>query len=247
MEAVILCGGLGTRLRALYPDTPKALAMLGSQTFIDVLLEWLSSQGVRRSVLATGYLSDQLQSHVLAAPPAGMEVFFSVEKSPLGTGGALAKAARYLSSEQVLALNGDSLCPVDVGAFVECHNTAPMTPTIAATRIENAASYGTISVCRDGMVRGFCTQASDDVRPGLANSGLYLLPSDLLMAIPQDVKLSLEDEIFPEWLQSSRGIKAFVHDVPFWDIGTPERLASAAAFFASERRKEVDKLGKSSC
>lgn len=226
--ALVLCGGLGTRLRAAVADVPKVLAPVAGRPFLDVLVDVLHRAGIRRVVLLTGYLAEQVEEHVArvlrgAFPDVRFEV--STEPSPLGTGGAVKHAARFLDREQpFLLVNGDTYVEIDIRKLFADHRAADALVTIAAVDVPDAERYGALDVDAAGTLRRFVEKG--EVGRGLVNAGVYVVEPRVLDAIDPGRAVSLEREVLPVLL--ARGERIFARRQPggFVDIGTVESWAA---------------------
>ncbi|MBI5366799.1 MAG: HAD-IIIA family hydrolase [Planctomycetes bacterium] len=230
-EALILCGGEGRRLRAAVADRPKPLATVAGRPFLDHLLEQCAAGGVTRVLLCSGYRSEQIEEFAQARDRAGgLRVEVSREPAPLGTGGALRLALARVGAGPFLVLNGDSFCAVACGALWAAHARSGALATVVAARIEPSAEVGSLELAADGRILAF--REKDPARPSaLANAGVYVLARAALERLAPDAPSALERDLLPALCREGAAW-AFLTDEPFWDIGTPERLARAEAFFA---------------
>ena len=224
LEAYILCGGLGTRLRSQVSDRPKVLAPIQGRPFLEILVEHLCRQGVNRFVLCAGYRGEMIQA-AIPKLRKGCEVRLSLEDRPLGTGGALRHALAPDSSDLILALNGDSICPVDLSAMLAKHSETGAMLTLALVRAEKAADYGSVRLASDGWIESFAEKATEGT--AIVNAGVYLIDAPFFRARAPQGRFSLETDLFPT-LATEHRIQSFVHDGAFLDIGTPERYRDAA-------------------
>jgi histidinol-phosphate phosphatase family protein len=228
LKAVILCGGLGTRLSPVLKDRPKTLAAVSGRPFLAHLLDQLASAGIAEAILATGYFGEQVRD-TFQDYYRGVRLHYSRETSPLGTGGALRAAAAGM--ESALVMNGDSWCDVNLRDFAEAHLESGALNSMVVTAVDDCRRYGAVEVDASGMVTAFQEKrpSEGNAIPGFINAGVYLLSRDLIESIPPNAAVSLEREIFPAWINGRlRGWKCEGH---FIDIGTPESLASADRFF----------------
>lgn len=224
MKAVLLVGGLGTRLRPAVPSLPKALASVGDRPFLELLVRQLAAQRICHLVMCTGYLAEQVEAVFQDGSGLGVTIEYSNEAVPLGTGGALKLAQSYLRHEsEFLLLNGDSFFEIDFNELIGFHRKHGGLATIAAVRVENASRYGTVQVRPDSRVIGFAEKAGKNA-PGIVNAGVYVFGSAVLAQIP-DGPVSLERDVFPQILE--RGVYAAERQGLFIDIGTPEDYARA--------------------
>jgi len=218
-EAIVLAGGFGTRLRAVVSDVPKPLAPVAGRPFLAWLLDALAQGGLRRVVLATGYLGEMVEAAI--GPRHGpLQVDYVREEAPLGTGGSLWAAMAATTGERVFALNGDTWQAVDYAAMAEA---APAADLVFAVRaVENRARYGSVVLEQSRLVG---LREKGEAGPGLVNSGIYLLRRDILAKRPIAGAFSFEKEVLerPEGLD----IRGFTVDGRFIDIGTPEDFARA--------------------
>jgi NDP-sugar pyrophosphorylase family protein len=222
---VILAGGRGTRLAPVVGDRAKVLADVGGRPFLAYLLDQLAAAGCERVVLCTGFRGDEMRDAV-GACYRGLEVVYSHEESVAGTGGALALAAQVVDADPLLVLNGDSYCEVDLGALWSAHRTRGADATMVVTEVADTSGFGRVELDGDGRVRGFHEKAPGR-RPGWINAGVYVIARARLLAVPSGRPVSLETELLPAWICG--GLGAFQVRGCFFDIGTPDRYAGAAA------------------
>lgn len=230
-DAVILCGGQGTRLRAALPDLPKVLAPIGGRPFLAYQLDQLRAAGMQRVLLALGFKAELVQQY-LAEQNEVMEIVSSVESKPLGTGGALRALLPQLRARQVLVLNGDSFADVDLCALRAFHDEHRAKISMALTPVEHADRYGSVALDAEGRITAFREKAAG-LGAGLINAGIYLMERDVIETIPAERAVSLEREVFPLW--RDHGLYGQRSDVSFLDIGTPESYAQAEQFFSRLR------------
>ncbi len=227
--AVILAGGLGTRLRAAVADRPKILAPVLGKPFLAYLLEYLAGEGLREAVLCVGYRSEQVLA-TFGKSYAGMRLVYSAEPSPLGTGGALRRALPLVNSDPLIALNGDSFCRAALRLLWQWHETRHAAATLLLTRVDDTARYGRVERDEDGLVAAF-EEKGRHRGPGWVSAGVYVLSHRMIEEIRSEREVSLEREVFPRWL--GRGLYAYPSEIPFLDIGTPDSYSAAETFLAS--------------
>jgi len=224
VKAVLLVGGLGTRLRSVIPSAPKVLASVGKRSFLELLVGQLRSQGIRRLVMCTGYLADQIENEFGDGHALDIAIEYSKEEKPLGTAGAVKLAQNYLRDvPEFLVMNGDSFLEVDFRNLMDFHRNHEAMATMAVLRVEDTGRYGTVHVEADGRVRGFAEKTGRDIS-GLVNGGVYIFNHAVLQYIPEQ-PASLERDIFPRLLD--RGVYAQEQHGMFIDIGTPIDYARA--------------------
>jgi NDP-sugar pyrophosphorylase family protein len=231
-RALVLAGGLGTRLAGLLPDRPKVLAPVAGRPFLELLVEELARHGFRRFVLLLGSRAEQVQEHVASRRgvwPSGIELEVSVEPSPLGTAGAVKLAERFCDGRFLLA-NGDTYFDLDAAALVRAHEQARPLVTIAAATVDDADRYGRLQVSAEGLVERF-REKDAAAGPGLINAGIYLIEPALLAYIPAGRPVSLESEVFPGLLAAGQRLAVSAQTGTFFDIGTPSSYASFAEFY----------------
>jgi NDP-sugar pyrophosphorylase family protein len=233
VDAVVLAGGLGTRLRPAVADRPKALAPVGGRPFLDLLLAWLHGRGVRRVLLALGHGADQVEARLepLRARLPDLELRASVEPEPLGTGGALRSCLPLLRSDPILVANGDSLAEVDLAAFLAAFLASGAPAGLVAVGVPDAARYGRLELSAAGRVLRFAEKEPGSAGPAWINGGLYLFRRDVLLAgLPPEGPSSLERDLLGRLPPGSA--LAFPGGGRFVDIGTPASLSAAAEILA---------------
>jgi D-glycero-alpha-D-manno-heptose 1-phosphate guanylyltransferase len=223
LDALILCGGLGTRLRAVVADRPKGLAEIRGRPFLDLLIDRLVRQGLGRFVLCTGYGGEQIAAHYARRGDA--EFVVSLEDRALGTAGAVRLAAAYLRSDPFLVLNGDSYCDVDYGALHDFHQSKRATLSIVVAPPGEREDAGLVGLAADGAIVAFSEKPGRGERASI-NAGIYLARRSLVEAMPARTPLSLERDVFPEAVRRG-GCYGFLVAGPVVDIGTPERYLAA--------------------
>lgn len=224
-EAILLCGGAGLRLRSVTGNNPKALANIGGRPFLDLLLNQLQRHGFRRVILAAGHQRDVIRSR-FGDRAHDLSLAYSIEMTPLGTGGALRNAVDLVESDTALIMNGDSYTDIDVPAFATDHHEAKADVAMVVVPADGRVDCGLVSVDSRGKVVGFREKQSS-LGTQYINAGIYLATKRILYAIPEGHRVSLEEELFPQWIAEGTYIKAFSHPGPSIDIGTPERYQSA--------------------
>lgn len=221
MEAVILAGGLGTRLRSLVADQPKSLADIGGRPFLDYLIAGLQREGIERIVVCVGHLGEQIERHLGDGSSLGVAIRYSREMEPLGTGGALRLALTLLEDETVLVTNGDSFLDFSLRDMLGLHRSRGAQVTMALSRQVARGRYGAVEVDAQGLVTAFREkpEASDAV---LINAGVYLMERSAIEEIAPDRPTSLEREVLPRLV----GRSLFGAPFPgyFTDIGVPADL-----------------------
>ena len=216
MEAIVLAGGFGTRLRAEVPDLPKAMAPVAGRPFLDLLLGRLSQQGVRRVVLSLGYKAQHIIDH-FGSSFAGMALEHVVESHPLGTGGAVRLAMTRTQADHVYVFNGDTYLDLDL-ASVETNWLAHREPVIVARPVQDASRYGSLLVDGNRLI-GFAEKSVAGA--GLINAGSYVLNAGQLDAFEPGRAFSLEQDFLGN-PDRRPPLRVFVCGGRFIDIGVPE-------------------------
>lgn len=221
MEAIVLAGGFGTRLKRIVPDLPKPMAPVAGRPFLEILLTALAQKGFCRVVLSLGYMADKVVSH-FGHNFAGMELVFEIEHTPLGTGGAVRQALTQCCSDHVFVFNGDTFLDLEV-ADVEAHWQAHCVPIIVARKVMDTMRYGRLEES-EGRVIGFSGKGI--AGPGLINAGCYILPTKILDGFAPGRPFSLEADFLSMAVEIQR-FDLFVSGGYFIDIGVPEDYARA--------------------
>ena len=228
MEAILLCGGLGTRLRSVVSDRPKPMADIAGKPFLHYLVKMLSESGVKHLIFALGYMGEQIEAYFQSGEDYGLSISYSYEDSPLGTGGAIRNALSHVSGENVLVLNADTYFHTDYESLLreQLKNKAAM--TIASRKIEDISRYGAILKDESGRILRWNEKMSSDQAeapcPGEINGGIYVMQKSLIEKIPEG-KQSLENDCIPAWLEDGLYLQAVPSDGYFMDIGIPEDYA----------------------
>ncbi|MBE9531412.1 MAG: nucleotidyltransferase family protein [Proteobacteria bacterium] len=234
ITAVILAGGKGTRLRSAVSDRPKVMAHVLGRPFISYLLDQLSKAGLARVVLSTGYKAEMV-SEELGESYGKMTLSYSVEDTPLGTGGGLRCALDLLESDFILVLNGDSFSAFDLGEFLKWFSLDGRDAAIALAKVPDVSRYGGVELNNDGAITSFVEKGAETTGAGLINAGVYLLKRSLIAEIKDGVPFSLERELFPSLINDGERLWGFPFEGEFIDIGTPESYANAESFFSDNQ------------
>jgi mannose-1-phosphate guanylyltransferase len=228
MQAIVLVGGEGTRLRPLTSDVPKPAVTLVDRPFLAYAIEWLAAHGVSEVVLACGFLPDVLREALGEEERAGVSITYVAEPEPLGTAGAIRFAAEALGDrleDRFLALNGDVLTDLDLSALVRTHEERDARATIALYPVEDSSAYGLVHCDEQGSVLEFL-EKTGETAPGEINAGAYVLDRSVLDLVPAGRAVSIEREVFPRLVGD--GLSALPLDGYWMDIGTPQRYLQAS-------------------
>lgn len=223
VKAILLLGGLGTRLYPLTKETPKPLLPVKGKPFIFHQIELLKKHGIKEIVLALGYKPKLFRKLLKNGKDLGIKFHYSVEKSSLGTAGALKLASKHITGN-VVVLNGDVLADFDIGEILESHGDD--LATIVTTEVGDVSKYGAVAVCKSGFVREFIEKPEHgEARTNLINAGCYVLNKKILNLIPSGRPISLEKNIFPWLINKGVQIGTYLHTSEWVDIGTHETYA----------------------
>ncbi|CAN5176696.1 NDP-sugar synthase [soil metagenome] len=227
MQAVILVGGEGTRLRPLTSTLPKPVVSLVDRPMMVFMLEWLRGHGVDDVIMSCGFKATKVREVLGDGSQLGIRLRFVEEPDPRGTAGAL-KFAEDLLDERFLMLNGDVLTDLDLSAQIAQHEQTGATGTLALVPVADPSSYGLVRLLQDGAVEEFLEKPSADtvLDTNLISAGAYVLEHSVLDLIAPDKNVSIEREIWPALV--GEGLFGFVDDAAYWiDVGTPERYLQA--------------------
>jgi len=233
VTAVILAGGLGTRLRPVLGDLPKALAPVAGRPFLAYQLDWLKRQGVTRVVLCTGYRHDLIAAFCGDGAAWGMQIQYSVEETPLGTAGALYQARRLLQ-QTFVAMNGDTYFATDLAVLLADHRAGGAPATLALLKVPAAGRFGAVTLDARGYIAHFAEKRRR--RAALINAGIYVFEPGIWGHFPPRVPLSLENDVFPA-LAERRLLRGDVLEGYHMDIGTSESYAQFQQDVAAASRR----------
>jgi NDP-sugar pyrophosphorylase family protein len=227
MQALILCGGLGTRLREAVADRPKSMAPIKGKPFLEILIRGLKRRGVDDFVLATGHLGEQIEAHFGDGACWDARIRYSREAAPLGTGGAV-KLAEPLLKDRFLVLNGDTMVEFDPQSLEKKLEATGAPLVLALRHVEDPERYGAVDTDADGRVRAFVEKG---VKTGNhINAGVYLVRKEALSLLAAGRAVSLEKEWMPRLI--AQGIYGVEVKGLFIDIGIPEDYRRAQDLLA---------------
>jgi mannose-1-phosphate guanylyltransferase len=220
MQAVVMAGGLGTRLRPVTLKIPKPMVLVNGRPFIEHQILLLKKNGIRDFLLCVGYLADRFVEHFGDGKKLGVNVRYSVECEPLGTGGALKNAEKMLE-EDFLYVNGDTYLPIDYKKLVEFYMEKKKKGVIVLYDNRVKIAENNISLGGDGLVAGYSKKSAAGM--DYVDAGVCLFNRSVLSLIPEGNAVSLEMETFPRLIEQKQ-LAGFVTSQWFYDMGTPERL-----------------------
>lgn len=227
MEAIVLAGGFGTRLREVVQDVPKPMAPIGDKPFLEILLKSLADKGFEHIILSLGFMADKVIRH-FGNSYMGMSISFVVEDKPLGTGGAIRLAMTKCTSDHVYIFNGDTFLDLEV-IEIERQWQKNHRPIIVGRHVPDTGRYGKLLV-DDGCVKGFSEKGEDG--PGLINAGCYVFKTDFLDKWAVNNPFSLENEFLVK-VVTDYPIDCFETSGLFIDIGVPDDFHRAQNLLAN--------------
>lgn len=224
IDAVILCGGLGTRLKPVIFDRPKVLAPFGKQIFLDYLLNNMAKQGFRNFILSVGFMKDKVIDHCRANyKDSDIKITFAEEDKPLGTGGAVKNAMKFASSDPFLVTNGDSFWNIDFADFCNFHAGNQSLASIALAKRTKAGS-SLITLAGSNKISMYA-EKNPDPTEGYKSAGVYLMNRKVSEYFPTKSRFSLEYDVFPALI--NKRLYGYILNGEFIDFGTPEKYRQA--------------------
>ncbi|MGE0885560.1 MAG: sugar phosphate nucleotidyltransferase [Blastocatellales bacterium] len=243
MQALILAGGEGTRLRPLTIYTPKPVVPIVNRPFLYYQIDLLKRAGIEEITLSLSYQPNKIADIFGEGDEYGVKIYYTVEASPLGTAGAYKNAQEHLTQTAVI-FNGDVLTDINIADVVAYHREKNAAATIVLTPVENPSAYGLVETETDGRVRRFLEKPKlEEITCNTINAGLYVLEPRILDYIPAGEKFSFEYQLFPALLQNNEPFYAYTMSDYWLDIGTPQRYLQANDDLINGRIKsfEVDR------
>lgn len=226
MQAVLLAGGLGTRLKSVVSDRPKPMALIGDKPFMEYVVHELSRHGITDIIFAVGYKGSMVEdyfgdgSRFEAADGSGrLRIRYAYEEELLGTAGAIKNAGKLVTEEVFFVLNADTFYQIDYSALASMQQDMGLDMALVLREVPDVSRYGQ-AVLKDNRLIGF-NEKTTEAKPGTINGGIYLLRRELMEEIPEG-KVSLENEMIPRWLEKGRRLGGIVNEGYFIDIGIPE-------------------------
>ena len=227
MQALILAGGEGTRLRPLTLYTPKPVVPIANRPFLHYQLEMLNKAGVRETILSLSYKPEKIADIFGDGSNLGLSLSYMVEESPLGTAGAFKHSEKAIR-DTTIVLNGDVLTDIDLSAVVRLHKEKKATATIVLVPVENPCAYGLVETDADGRIVRFLEKPKpEEITCNTINAGLYVLEPEVLKYIPPNINHSFEYGLFPKLLLEGEPFYSFAGCEYWLDIGTPARYLQA--------------------
>ena len=223
MQAILLCGGMGTRLRSVVSDRPKPMADICGKPFLQYLLEMLRDKGITEVIFALGYMGEMIGEYFQDGSAFGLKIAYSYEEEPLGTGGAIRNALPKILEEEILVLNADTYFPMDYQGLLRFHQENDGDFSLATRAVPDISRYGAVRRDAAGRILAWNEKLEDGGQPlaGEINGGIYVMKKSLIAEIPEG-KQSLEQDCIPKWLSEGKRIFGLPFDGYFMDIGIPK-------------------------
>ncbi|RKD34857.1 nucleotidyltransferase family protein [Lacrimispora algidixylanolytica] len=219
MQAVLLAGGLGTRLRSVVNDRPKPMALIEGKPFMEYVVLELIKHGVNEIIFAVGYKGSMVEEYFEDGSRWDIKVSYAYEEELLGTAGAIKNAGRLVTDDRFLALNADTFYQIDYERLTALSEERDLHMALVLREVSDVSRYGQ-AVLKDGWLKTFDEKIEEKSR-GTINGGVYYLRRSLLDEIPEG-KVSLEHDMIPKWILEEKRLGGFVNDGYFIDIGVPE-------------------------
>lgn len=227
MQALILAGGKGTRLRPLTIHTPKPVVPIVNRPFLNYQIDLLKRAGVKDITLSLSYQPGKIEELFADGQDYGVRIHYAVEATPLGTGGAYKNAQAYLK-ETAIVFNGDVLTDMDLARIVAFHKEKKAAATLVLVPVSDVSAYGVVETDEDGRVRRFLEKPKPgETHCNTINAGCYILEPSILDYVPEGETYSFEYQVFPQILAAGERIYSYVWNDYWLDIGTPERYLQA--------------------
>jgi len=231
IDCFILCGGEGRRLKKISGRVPKPMIRIGRRVFLDIVIDYLRKFGFKRFILGIGYQAHFIKKYYKKHKIPGIEIVFSQECRPLGTGGAVKKAQRFIKSEVFFVLNGDSFSEFNPGNFIKFYEQKKASFLILLRKVKASKDYGSITTDRQSRITSF-NEKSSSTHGNFVNGGVYLFSKKVFPEMPKQARFSLEYDFFPRML--GKGLYGYKEPGFFIDIGTPERYFAAKKYFLKD-------------
>jgi NDP-sugar pyrophosphorylase family protein len=195
MQALILAGGLGTRLRGIVKNIPKVMVNIKGRPFLECLVLQLKNYSLNDIILCTGYLKGKIENYFGNGNNLGVNIIYSEETEPLGTGGAIKFAENLILEGDFIVMNGDSLFDIDLCKLIDCHLNKKAIATMALAKVKNTLRYGSVEMSKDNKIKSFIEKVEYS-HLNLINGGIYILNRKIFKFIPEGEKISLEKDFF---------------------------------------------------
>ncbi|MDT5208192.1 MAG: mannose-phosphate guanylyltransferase [Mycobacterium sp.] len=228
VDAVVLVGGMGTRLRPLTLSAPKPMLPTAGLPFLTHLLSRIADAGIEHVVLGTSYKAGVFESEFGDGSKLGLQIDYVVEDEPLGTGGGIANVSEKLRHDTALVFNGDVLSGADLRALLDCHENNGADVTLHLVRVGDPRAFGCVPTDSDGVVTAFLEKTQDPPTDQI-NAGCYVFKREVIDRIPKGRALSVEREVFPGLLSEGLRVCGYVDSTYWRDMGTPDDFVRGSA------------------
>ena len=219
MQALILTGGLGTRLRSIVKDIPKVMANIKGMPFLEYLVLQLKKYDLTDIILCTGYLSEKIEKYFKNGYDWRINISYSKESRSLGTGGAIKFAEYLIREDDFIVMNGDSFFDIDLCKLINCHLNKKALVTMALAKVKDVSRYGAVEMSKDDKIKSFIEKVEYSSSK-LINGGIYVLNKEIFKYISKNRLISLEKEVFPKLIDSNKFYGISFKNY-FIDIGIP--------------------------
>ena len=219
MQAILLAGGLGTRLRTVVSDRPKPMALIEDKPFMEYVVRQLIQYGVTEIIFAVGYKGSMVEDYFEDGSKWGIKVSYAYEEELLGTAGAIKNAGKLVTEDSFFVLNADTFYQIDCSRFIKLREDLDLDMALVLRKVPDVSRYGQ-AVLENSRLTAF-DEKVEEAREGTINGGFYLIKRALLDTIPEG-KVSLEHDMIPKWLLEGKKLGGMVNDGYFIDIGVPE-------------------------
>lgn len=219
MQAVLLAGGLGTRLQSVVNDRPKPMALIQEKPFMEYVIHELGKHGITDIIFAVGYKGSMVEEYFGDGSKLNIKVSYAYEEELLGTAGAIKNAGKLVSEDRFFVLNADTFYQIDYSRIMKLQSEKNLDMALVLRKVPDVSRYGE-ALLENQMLTAF-NEKTTQTRPGTINGGIYLMKRELLDEIP-DGKVSLENEMIPKWLKEEKRLGGMVNDGYFIDIGVPD-------------------------
>lgn len=220
MQAILLAGGLGTRLRSVVNDRPKPMALVEGHPFMEYVTRELVKSGVADIIFAVGYKGSMVEEYFGDGNGFGFHAYYAYEETLLGTAGAIRNAGRLVTEDRFFVLNADTFYQIDYTRLKKIQDAKNLDMALVLRRVPDVSRYGQAVLDEEGMLNAF-NEKTDKAAHGTINGGVYLMKRELMDTIPQG-RVSLENDMIPRWLAGGMRLGGFVNDGYFIDIGIPD-------------------------
>lgn len=231
MKAIIIAGGLGTRLRPLTYNRPKPIVSMMNKPFVVHQLELLKKHGINEIVLNLHYMPKNMEYILGDGSKFGVKLFYSIEKQPLGTAGAVKNAEQYFDNDPLVILNGDTLTDINISEVIAFHKKNKAVATLTLTNVEDPTHYGLVITGPDGRIKSFLEKPNWEqvaqYSTKTINAGIYVLDPAIFKDVPENTVYSFERQLFPKILESGQNFYSVTSDAYWMDIGSPQKYMQA--------------------